>query len=447
MGRLRTVQEPTACGRYCTTTTRFTVEDADGTPLLGLTNDQFTGPELSEEDGYRPLLGVRCQRGAVVLTLEERDDVALTFRWDEKSGRLRLVHTAAVQRALVLSPLSGADAERRAAVRALARAALEGAAAAGPDGGPASQLGGIDQAFVDGLTLSTARDAIEAGAWERGEQIVNQVSASWPSRRAQPFQPPLSLRKRAAQLREELADRRNDSEPVHVLSRTRLGTLKKVQALPIDPGLAPTLFWRRGEVCVAQEDASGTMRCYAPEARRWGPRLPVETPVSSARGLKQLDFGSRGMESCLSGPSLALVVRKEVPDDRVNPCERGPGSDLADVLAVVDGSALLRVGFQLDRGGNEGEPLSVALANEAFARSAGGLLTGNGSSRFLRDGRLALVADDGERRWDVLRAAGPGQSWAAPPLVSPDQRWVVAQSQQGGTVTLWLFHLSPSIGP
>jgi hypothetical protein len=154
------------------------------------------------------------------------------------------------------------------------------------------------------------------------------------------------------------------------------------------------------------------------------------------------------MESCLSGSSLSLVVRKDVADSSVTPCEQGPGSDLADVLAVVDGSALLRVGFQLDRGGKEAEPLTQALANAAFARSAGGLLTGSGNARFLRDGRLALIADDGEHRWDVLRAAGAAESWAAPPLVSsPDQRWVVTQSQQSESVALWLFRLSPSATP
>jgi hypothetical protein len=230
---------------------------------------------------------------------------------------------------------------------------------------------------------------------------------------------------------------------VQALGRSRLGALKKPQALPIDPGVSPTLFWRRGEVCVVQEDASRTMRCYAPDARRWGPLQPIALPTSSGRDLKRVEISSWGIESCMDRSSLSMVVRKDIPDNSVTPCQQSPGSELEDVLAVVDGNVFLRVGFQLDRGGLQGEPLTVAAANTAYARSAGGLLAGNGTLRFLRDGRLARIADDAQHRWDVLGAPPAGHAWAAPPLVSPDQRWVVAQSELAGSVTLWLFALSP----
>lgn len=441
VGTLRTIAEPPACGRYCTTTTSFSVEDKGGAPLLGLTNTDFSGPSLSEEEGFEPLINIRCERGGVVIALEDGGAPELRFRFDPKAHRLELVHTPLLQRALLATPLTGVDAEQRARVRALARAALAGAPASDPNTGTQGGIGGIDQTFVDGLTLATARDAIEAGAWERAQKIIDDVSGAWSSDPAATFHPPRALRQRAALLRNELAEQRKNSQPVHVAAPKRLGTVKKPQALPIDPGLAPTLFWRRGELCVVQEDASGTMRCYAPEAQHWGRALPSEQPASSARDLKLVELNSWGMEACVGRTSLSLVVPKEVPESSVNPCEQGPGTELDDVLAVVDGNGLLRAGFQLDRGGKQAEALTVAAANAAFARSAGGLLAGNGRSRFLRDGRLALAADDGEHRWDVLGAMTQSEAWAAPPLVSPDQRWVVGQAKQGESITLWLFQL------
>lgn len=451
MGTLRTEREPTQCGRHCTTTTTLTVQDKDGSPLLSVSNDDYDGPH-SDGDGFDPLVSVRCERGAVLVALEDGDDAPLRLAWDEKTRQLRLAHSALVQRALATTPLSGAKAEQRAHLHALARVLLGSTPLVDPNSGARVELTDIDTTFVDRLALGTARDALEAGFWEQAQNIIEHVTDSWPpvnaaAAAAMAAQPPLALRKQAAALQAELADRRKNSEPLHVLGRIHLGTTRKVQALPIDAGLAPTLFWRRGEVCVVQEDTSGTMRCYAPSAQRWSPKVPIELPKSSGLGLKQLNFSSFSLESCLSGSTLSRVVRKEIPDTSVSPCEQGPGSDLEDVLAVVDGNVLLRAGFELDRGGSRGEPLFAAQANAVFARSAGGLLTGDGRARFLRDGRLARATDDGEHRWHVLGAAAQGETWGAPPLVSPDQRWVVAQSQRADGVTLWLFQLSPPTTP
>jgi hypothetical protein len=63
-----------------------------------------------------------------------------------------------------------------------------------------------------------------------------------------------------------------------------------------------------------------------------------------------------------------------------------------------------------------------------------------GSSYFLERGRLARVGQSEDKTWHVLGPAPDGAYWLSTPVVSPDQRWVAAQSGTSERdVTVWAF--------
>lgn len=384
---------------------------------------------MAAEPASNPLL--ECRPGALHVWSDRGEpDTGLDLRFDVKSGQFRA--SAALLAAELDArdkPATGALAERRLRLAEAVDAVHEGAPS--EIHGVANDLVAVSAELSAGLWLSIARDTIQAGAWASAERVLDEHLT-------RPLTAPLE--QRLTQTRRLLADLRAQSQPLQVVARRRLGVTTKQQTLPIDAGESPTLFWRRDQLCVMQEDAPAReMRCYSTASGKWLAKEALLLPASSGQNLKSLDFSGLDSERCAGTYSLWIALPKRLPDNAAALCEESPGTDVERLVAVVDGDAILRDSAELDTGTLPATNLTEAQVQAAFARSAGGLLAGHGC-RFLSNGLLARLSASSEQQWEVRGAAPPDESWLGPPLVSPDQKWAVAQSGRTGKVTLWLLH-------
>ncbi len=71
-------------------------------------------------------------------------------------------------------------------------------------------------------------------------------------------------------------------------------------------------------------------------------------------------------------------------------------------------------------------------------QSAGSLLVGDGCFWLERNAVLYGRGEGPHKRWDLRGPPPKGETWTGAPLISPDQRWIVAQSAKTGRVKRWL---------
>jgi hypothetical protein len=423
-----TTTDPESCGSGgCGQSQAITVEDRGGRVLLGL------GNELGDFSDA-PDLGIACEAGGVEVT--DAKGTVVAFKYVPAKQQLAL--PAAVRDRIEAGwrqPAATGDAadERVRLGEALGRVL--------PAQGT-TEVAGLDVELVRSLRLLEARDKIEAGAWESGEGVLNSVMNATP-----PPTPATPLARRAAALAARLAALREKSAPLVVTEHHRIGTTLKRPVLPLDG--KPTVFWRGDAVCVAQEDADPpkAMRCLDAPTRRWATREPMQVPRSSGDHLRTTTYPN--VDRCEG----IYVMQATVPDDPNDrpACNGGPGEPEADLVAVVDGDAMVLAnnqGVRVNRAPGKTEALTTEQALALIRTSAGTLLAGNGCCRFVDDGRLVRLAQDSaEHRWEVRGPPPKDQNWASEPLVSPSQDFAVVMSQNRGQpltagVTLWLLRLT-----
>jgi hypothetical protein len=451
-GSVRIAEQPRTCGGGgCGTRTTITVHDRDGDRLLSLTSDEgdATGDEIAAD--------VRCPPGFLeVHAGSPPAEVALRLRFDARTRRLRLDGPPPEVDGWKRPPLSGDAAKKRRDLARLLDAVLGGGEGDRPGDGDGSwvfnAVDGVDRRLRDGLWTLVARDQVEAGDWDDAQASLARAEDTGGSDGPMARPPAPGTRRQAAAVRKLLAEARRRTMPVTVADRRRLGTALEPQKLPIDAGGGATLFWRAGELCVIQEETPPrNMRCHAPAAKSWGPAVPIEPPENDGRGLKQVLAVGPHVQRCTGAPEVIMVLPPDAPDDKANPCRDDGGVELGAVLAIVDGGKLLirggRRGFTLTRGHAIGRAdIDPPAAFALLRQSAGGLLVGDGCCVLSRAARLTRLQGGGaQESWDLRGPPPPGETWTGAPLVSPDQRWVVAQSAKpGGRVTLWLYAVAPA---
>jgi hypothetical protein len=407
-----------SCGNESCSQQKTIVISLDETPLVSVA--VFLGGAVPGTD-----VNVECERHVVRLSaLDVPESPRLEFGYDPGRGGLVL--------------LSGA--------RDLVERAWQRPASSDPEGSPFSgALRGLletvsapDNVAIEGmadlsaaLELLAARDALAAGFLERAEHGVLRVQAS--------LSPVLETRRR--RLAREIQAVRQRTLPLRLVERRSIGTALAVQKLPLDVGELATLFWRNDELCVvAEETPAAAMRCYAAARGRWGPPVPVARPTSSGHELTSIELPH--VLRCSGG----YVTQRTTPPGPT-PCNGGPGESSSELVGIVDRDAMLLErgrAFVLNRAPARDEARSVRAGNELLRRSAGSFVVGDGCCRFLQSGALRRLGDDDERVFDVLGPPPAGESWLGPPLASPDQRWVVAQSgfRPGPrSITLFLFRV------
>jgi hypothetical protein len=422
-------------GIECHHSEDLTVEDRDGTVLLAASNEHMSFRSSRENTGEEDDVSLACQEGELLIRGAGYQSLALGY--DRKRRRLHLpakvIALARDREKVNEDELPG----ERAGTGNLLEALLAGQER--KDEGPRpTAIGGLDRTFVRSFWLAAARERIVAGAWASGETLLESVVD-------EPEKPlPAPIKKRRAQLLALLRSARASTVPVRVLERRRLGSTLAAQKLPTEAGERATMFWVGRELCVVQEEQPPrAMRCHAPDRKAWNPAVAIAVPDSGGHHLKAVHHDSS--EACEEG---TFVMQDHLKESDENPCQSGPGEPIERLLAVVDRNVMLLTDgpeYQpyLDRDGTNA-PLAMTEVTATMARSAGGLVAGEGCCRFFPDGMLTRLGTDGEQRWDVRGEPPKGERWVGSPLVSPDQRWAVLQSQlDSGRVTLWLLRLSP----
>ena len=449
MGSVDVARQPETCGSGgCGTRTTTTLNDSDGRRLLTMTHDE------GDFDPSPIDVAVRCHAGVIQLaSAGEGGTVALSLRFDSRTGHLRLSGASPEADGWKHLPLTGDEAERREGMGQVLDVVLAGGEGDSPNRDATwvlNQIDGVDHALRDGIWALIARDKIEAGLWTTAEEILDAIIEK--DRKDGPPAPAVS--RRVIEVRGLLARRRRETMPVRVAERRRIGTTLGPQVLPLDPGQAATMFWRKDELCVIQEDdPPKAMRCYAPEAKRWGAQVPIERPVDDGRGLKSVEIEGRWIDRCVGSNQVTVVLPKDVPEDKINVCEGYSGVLLDRLLGVVDGGKMLafdgKDSFTIDHGPAVDAHVDAKKATELVRLSAGSLLVGEGCCVVDRDGRLyRRPSDPTQRSWDLRGHPPKGETWVgAPPLGSPDQHWAVVQSATPGRVTLWLIRTEPTPSP
>src|SRR5262245_57733492 len=137
------------------------VYDAKENALLGVNNQEgdFERP---------PSFAIECDAGAVEV---KGNKVSVKFSYDEKRRRLQL--PVAVRKQIDRArgvPAKGDAAAARERLAELLEAVVDKPPA--PNESPGTPIEGVDYAAVQSLWVSVARDKIEAGDWDAGEQTV-----------------------------------------------------------------------------------------------------------------------------------------------------------------------------------------------------------------------------------------------------------------------------------
>jgi hypothetical protein len=394
---------PPVCspGRPCVTARELTLEDAEGTAVFGI--------DATTAAGALGPPALACDQGFVVLRYRGEQ-----LRFDFHGGRIRLEPG---DRGRIVELWSAPEARTRQGIDA--HAVLAGALGLVRNGAGALALSppaGVDDELVDTAILVSARDQLRAGRF----QLADDGMAALEAAGAPPRALPRKIVTRLRVLRHELAAARRRTQPFALGPRRFAGGAHRTLRTPLDPGGPPDLFFRGAELCVVDvaparaESAAAPawpedgMHCFEPAARTPRAGEPAALPRSSLSEVARLDDANTG-----------------------------------DVLAVLDGGALLELSGRelvLVRALGRKEPISPAEARELVAGSAGSRLVTRTASYFSDPRHIAQVAGDEAMTWEVFGPAPDGTRWLGTPLVSPDERWVTAQSGDGaGAVSLWVF--------
>src|SRR5215831_1014242 len=421
-GTLETTTERETCGSGgCSQEETVVVSNSKGDLLIGVQNrtGDFDNP---------PQFTIDCHAGAVEV---KGAGVAVTFAYDDKQRRLRL--PADVRKTIDQAPGALAKGAKAAARERLAELLDEVVPKPPePNQQPDTPILDVDHDLVQSLWLAVMRDKIEAGEWDKGEKMLWRVPAAPPPA-------PAVARQRQA-LVARLAALRRQSVPVVATKRQRIGTTLSLLFNSLDADFAPGIFWRKGSLCVAQEDHKPPteMRCLDPATRRWAPREPLEKPISNGENLRRIDYPE--IDRCYG----RFIVQRKVPETDKSVCSGAPGENDDALVGIVDGDALLiedGKGLRLNRGPKKNQNLTWPQADALLRTTGGTYLAGDGCCRFRADGRLVRIGN-GEQSWEIRGDPPEGQRWAGPPLVSPSQKWAVAISKgEAPATTLWLLGL------
>ncbi len=395
---------PEACRPHepCRIARELTLETGDGKAVFGVDGTTAAG-------GPGPP-SLACSDGFVVLRYLGEE-----LRFDFHGGHVRL---APAERVRISGLWAGPEARTPSGIDShallartldLVRNGIAGLALPRPSG--------VDDELVELMILVSVRDQLRAGQFQAAEDVLTAFDASGAA--AKPSLP-RKIATRVSLLRHELAEARRRTLPFSLGPRRFVGGAERLLRTPLDVGGPPELFFRGAELCVVDvapalagssaEPAwpEETMHCFVPEATSSPGSEPREEPRSSLTKLGHFD-----------------------------------GEGAGALLAVLDGDAVLEIAdgeLALVRGSAVTETISPARARELVAGSAGTRLVTRTASYFSDSRHIAQVAGAKAKTWDIFGKPPDGVSWVGTPLVSPDERWVVAQSGDGShAVSLWVF--------
>jgi hypothetical protein len=402
-----------------------------GVELRTATGHQLLEAQCDQSDGEgcKQLPELRCAPGVLVVD-------GLTLNYDAKSDQLTLDPLVAAK----VEALWGTDA-----MKALAPA-LDWAAKLDwlPTAASGVQL--ADQT----AHLLVARGFLAAGKLDRASAQVADWSAASPL-----------LAQRRADIVGAIDKERERLAPMRVVTQASIGHLVATPRLP--PNLTPTLFWRKGKLCVGQgatmpnptprltkpvpyydgiESAvvDKDVRCYDPAGRKWGrtepSALPLPGPILTC---ENGGYAFQGQTGCSVGPRF--------------------GPDAPDFLAsqvvvylsngvLIDGSRETEVMGELFDGGFgviDQQGLHTVTARERvplFRQSAGtpGVLM-NGALTLDEAGATQRRSDP-EKTFPLLPTPPGTARWTAL-LPSPDQRYIAAV-EATPKLGLWLYEIAPT---
>lgn len=401
----RAWQKACATGAPCSTDHELTLENADSVRVFGVHAATQTA------DPAPPSLA--CSEGFIVLRWQGQ-----ALRFEVRDGGLRLSPADHRRIADLWRTPEARTPEGIAAHDALA--AELALVAAGLDHSERRLPGAVDAELVAVADLVSIRDHLRAGQFQVAADGLARLEARQAESQAR--QSARTLAPHLVELRHELAAARRRTQPFSLGPRRLVGGAQRVLRTPLDAGGPPELFFRAAELCVADvapEAPAPPLRSAWPEDRMYCFTPGAATPRESE-------------PRTLPASSAANVVASEA----------GPAWNRA-LLAVVDGDALLEVShgeLALVRSGAATEQVSPARARELVAGSAGTRLLARTASYFTDSERVVQVAGAATKTWEVFGLPPEHVQWVGTPLVSPDQRWVVAQSGDGHhAVSLWVF--------
>jgi hypothetical protein len=412
------VRTETGCGgssAACVTSQRLEIE------VPGAEERPFSfGRNVGEREGERPRIDVTCEPGR--LAFVPLSGKPVVFAVDAGGTRMDLDPAVGTElEALWNEPPGAARARRVAEIKEV----LEDLSRVGP-GGPA-------------VHLLQAREELAAGRLAAFEETIRS------SHCAAAEDPAASRCKALVAERTALGER---TQPVRLVGGKRLGVVSGWPSLPFtlpEPPDAtatrPEIFWRSRALCVGQEDGSGTMRCYDVERGRWGAREPL-VPRS---GRPTLGYFMWNRQTCTA----------EEGEEVDGPCYGCDGC--WGIASVPQRRMILRIDRKLHLVARAPEPekppvarpISAPEATALLATSGGSVLCGGARLEFGVGNELHELANP-QQRWHPLPALQGGEEWSThvEPLVSPDQRHVVAFTQPASGKmapgALWLFRIEPN---
>jgi hypothetical protein len=297
-------------------------------------------------------------------------------------------------------------------------------------------------------TLLGAREALAAGDWSATDKYLAAAAEHGAARDAT-----MAGRRRdiAAQL---AAARKRTPGPV-VDNWRRIGRVLSEPVSP--PNSEASWFWSGGKLCVQQDGATPGarepfMRCYDPQARRWGERAPLARgPLDDApkvtwhEGANVCDFENGWTIDGLNFGGAGICGYDFFADSLLL-AAKGP-------VALATGGPRF---FQLTRPGPapgkvEQTPADHATVKRMVAASAGTRLAGGGDFLFDDESCTVFWTADSRKTWVPLERNGKGQPWRpiCPPLVAPDQHTMAVAARRGAAVgtdgdviDLWLITLT-----
>jgi len=446
-GTITTTRSPDVCGRGGCSAETEVVLASDEVRLLAFSDNVDEGDDLPRLSCNPKDVSVAWHAGELRFVLQK--------------GRLKLSpkSSGAIARFWGGPPARSAEERRsREDVGVLVRVIYYGGGARGfPYGLP-----GVDQDTVDLMDLIAARDAIALGDYENAAGLIGKLGyrkKSEPRKRIpEKFHlfanfdaiqdGPLSATNKArlAGLERQLVAARERSAPVKLGPRRAIGGAQRILHGPYEVGAQTSMFFRGRELCVVDmprrspresKIAPTRMFCVDLAANRPAKEEPYAPPASTGENLVYRDF-THWANPC----GMGVAVWRGTPDGP-HPCNGGPGVELNALLAVIDTDAILTKtdeGFAIVRGPGKSEPVGVAELPAVLLRSAGTQFFARSQTVFIERARLMRVGGDEKQTWAPLGDRPEGVYWVGAPLVSPDQRWVVAQSGNGDApVTIWVF--------
>jgi hypothetical protein len=406
--------------------------NAEGVELRGSNAQHLFEARCVQYDnaGCLKLPTMRCSPGTLTV-----DGLVLTY--DVQTGRLVLdVQTATAVEALWTSDPVASLPQALRWVEKLDWTLQGPAGAAGPD---------------QTARLIAARGLLATGKLDRASAQL----AGWTAASDQ-------IARRRGEIEGAIAKERERLIPLRVVSQKTIGRLLSQPVLP--PNLTPTLFWRRGRLCVGQEDTEPNpaprlktpipysdlverqvvpkqVRCYLPGDSRWGPAEPSALPLPGPPLICEGgDYRYLYGVGCCVGSKWS---------------EDAPDFLFSQVLAFLPDAALIDgslesdlMGGQFDGGfGTFEERGALPVAGPALVKL---FRSSAGVPGELMDGALILTHEgtvqrrgDPERTYPLLPAPEGAARWVAL-LPSPDQRWIAAVGA-APKLPLTLFEVAPRV--